>query len=436
MKSDTPIDPSDPRISAFLLGELPADEALLFEVQLRRSPAAQAELEELREMSALLKDSFATELKEALETPSLKVLPTPQGGKVIEFQPDQVPVSRTSISRVAAYAALAAAVVAAAVVLPKGAPGDGQQMASVTSFMGESAKPVALVENAPPVPSKLPVSVPAFGYQGANDSISDGRQLVSMNPTMMGLGGATAPHSLGSDPTITEVRFLSDDPIDLQSAPLPAALYSYLPDSHGPGGRHLLGSSNGYLDTEKFPDPEIVHRRVELTGGVFQAEGARTRSLYRAEQRSDAAGRTSVILKGMVRLEAGEEVIDVDDQTDPSYEFEIVPVSHSQSSLQQEPILNLPSGARLRKAEVEADSDIALRYLVRQRDRLQRAEAVALAGRNLLEKGEYGSAVTNLELALQLLPEAPVTEEQRSQVLGWLEAANAGLADQTPAERH
>ncbi len=429
MKSEATISPDDPRLSAYLFGELSVEESLLVEAQLRRSPEARAELEEFRAMSDLLRESFAAELAGAVrDEPALSLLPAPRvEDKVVAFAGANVD-SRRKWGRVAAVATLAAAVTVALVMLPKAVTTDGGvpgTLASVDPVVAPQPAP-ADVETIRHVSAK----VPAFGYRGETDA-TDGLHEVAWTAGDTEGGFESRPRSLGSDPTITEVRFLSDDPIDLRSAPVPAELLSYLPDGRsGQGGvttamfhtgsdPRVGGPSHLYLDTDRYPDPEIVHRRVELAGGVFQVEGHRTRSLYRAEQRSDAAGRTSVILKGMIRLEADGEPAAVIDEPDPSYDFGVTPVVWSP----------LGSSADTEfEAEVATD-DIAARYIVRQRERVRRAESLVEIAIGLLENGEADSAATQLELAVALLPEAPATSELRSRALRLLEKAGAAFAE-------
>ncbi len=429
MKPDAPLSPDDPRLSAYLLGELPAEEALVVEAQLRRSPEAQAELEDLRGMCDLLRESFAGELEDHVtaDPPRLSVLPAPKPDeKVVAFDSGNERASRTQPVRIASLGALAAAVVTATIVLPRAVekPGSGPIVAEVRASETETSRNV----DAPSATGTV-VETPA---SADGEAVSDA--LVSTHGTAPAEAAQARP--LGSDPTITKVRFLSDDPVDLNNLPLPAELLSYLPEEQETGripvsyqvegtapkadGRHF------YLDTDKFPDPDIVHNRVELTGGVFRVGGEQTRSLYRTEQRSDLFGRTSVILKGMVRLEAGEEVVPVIDEPDPSYDFGAVPVSWNP----KEAAHAFPSGATLTKAPVSEDSyssDIAERYVVRQQERVRRALALGEAAERLLESGKSGAAATQLEMALQLIPDAPVTAEQRAELEALLRRADAAL---------
>ena len=473
MKSDTPISPDDPRLSAYLLGEMPADESLVFEAQLRQSPEASAELEDLRSMCDLLRDSFVGELEQHAgenSQPTLSVLPAPKPDeKVVAFadhadhaagidaekNANASPWSRPA--RFASVGALAAAVVTATVILPKNVerPTAGGAQVSVEAAEADAPMAASAPDVVTPVlaeaktgPNPEPHSrVPNFGYRSAADSsppTEGGAQFVSQGGNFLTSGESEfQSRSLGSDPTITGVRFLSDDPIDLRSAPLPAELLSYLPADQGGNAAPVAAEptsaktlANGgirhlYLDTEKYPDPEIVHNRVELTGGVFRVGREQTRSLYRSEQRSDPAGRTSVIIKGMVRLEAGEQVQPVVDEPDPSYDFGALSVSWQPGITDSGEIISLPSGSVLKKATTigsEDASDIAERYVVRLQEKSRLAEKLGDSALRSLQTGNAAKAATQLEVALQLLPEAPATAELREELEQLLRQADAALA--------
>lgn len=468
MKSDAPLSPDDPRLSAYLLGEMPADEALVFEAQLRQSPEASAELEDLRSMCDLLRDSFVGELEQhASESaqPALSVLPAPKPDeKVVAFS-DHADSEKTANAspwsrpaRFASVGALAAAVVTATVILPKNVeqPEAGAALVSaeevevvapVTTSAPDVVTPV-LAETKTAATHDQHSRVPNFGYRSAADSspqAEGGAQFVSQGGNFLTSGESEfQSRSLGSDPTITGVRFLSDDPIDLRSAPLPAELLSYLPADQGGNAAPVTAEptsaktlANGgirhlYLDTEKYPDPEIVHNRVELTGGVFRVGREQTRSLYRSEQRSDPAGRTSVIIKGMVRLEAGEQVQPVVDEPDPSYDFGALSVSWQPGITDSGEIISLPSGSVLKKATTigsEDASDIAERYVVRLQEKSRLAEKLGDSALRSLQTGNAAKAATQLEVALQLLPEAPATAEQREELEKLLLQADAALTE-------
>jgi anti-sigma factor RsiW len=58
--------PDDPRLSAYLLGEMPASERAAFEAELHSHPQALEQLEELRETSSLLREVLEQEPAPAL----------------------------------------------------------------------------------------------------------------------------------------------------------------------------------------------------------------------------------------------------------------------------------------------------------------------------------------------------------------------------------
>jgi hypothetical protein len=84
-----PVNPDDPQMTAYALGELSASEAVEFEARLLHSPNAQRELEEMRQVMKLLGDGLAREWKLESESPSLKLLdPLPDNVLVCgDFRP-------------------------------------------------------------------------------------------------------------------------------------------------------------------------------------------------------------------------------------------------------------------------------------------------------------------------------------------------------------
>lgn len=227
MKSEATISPDDPRLSAYLFGELSIEESLVVEAQLRRSPEAQAELEEFRAMSDLLRDSFAAELTDAAQDqPSLSLLPAPrEEGKVIAFA-GAGQNRQWRVRRIAAVATLAAAVILGLMVLPKAVTETESDanlaVAEPTGAPREVTAPAAAEVSVPAPSAATPASkVPAFGYRGETEH-RDGLHQVSWTGDDRENSLDSRPRSPGSDPTITEVRFLSDDPVDLRGVPLPA----------------------------------------------------------------------------------------------------------------------------------------------------------------------------------------------------------------------
>lgn len=101
-----PINPDDPQMSAYALGELTIAEAAEFEARLQESPLARAELASMREIMGLLSIGLREELKEGASHPTLTLLePFEPGAKssvvVGEFRP-----ARRRIASIAAVAAV------------------------------------------------------------------------------------------------------------------------------------------------------------------------------------------------------------------------------------------------------------------------------------------------------------------------------------------
>jgi hypothetical protein len=68
------INPDDPQMTAYALGELSVAEAAEFEARLQSSPMAQAELASMREVMDLLSDGLRGEWQYGLKRPELKLL--------------------------------------------------------------------------------------------------------------------------------------------------------------------------------------------------------------------------------------------------------------------------------------------------------------------------------------------------------------------------
>jgi hypothetical protein len=85
------INPDDPQMTAYALGELSVAEAAEFEARLQSSPMAQAELSSMREIMDLLNDGLRGEWQAGLKRPELKLLDpvSPDRSVIIEgnFRP-------------------------------------------------------------------------------------------------------------------------------------------------------------------------------------------------------------------------------------------------------------------------------------------------------------------------------------------------------------
>lgn len=100
-----PVNPDDPQMTAYALGELSSAEAAEFEVRLQLSPVARRELAEMREVMALLGQGLRREWDAACERPALKLLdPVPAGPVVVPV--DFRPSSRRVLAAAAGIAAL------------------------------------------------------------------------------------------------------------------------------------------------------------------------------------------------------------------------------------------------------------------------------------------------------------------------------------------
>ena len=79
-----PINPDDPQMTAYALGEMSAAEAAEFAAKLQDSPIARAELSSMQEVMALLGEGLRNEWASSVERPTLKLLDP------VEVAPDRV----------------------------------------------------------------------------------------------------------------------------------------------------------------------------------------------------------------------------------------------------------------------------------------------------------------------------------------------------------
>jgi hypothetical protein len=103
-----PINPDDPQMSAYALGELSVAEAAEFETRLQESPLARAELASMREIMSLLHTGLREEWKEGASHPALALLePFEAGVKSTVVVGDFRPMKRGFASAAAVAAVLA-----------------------------------------------------------------------------------------------------------------------------------------------------------------------------------------------------------------------------------------------------------------------------------------------------------------------------------------
>ncbi|MEM7600650.1 MAG: hypothetical protein AAF357_04455 [Verrucomicrobiota bacterium] len=105
-----PVNPDDPAITAYALGEMSFSERLEFEARLESSPTAQADLESMDEVMSLLSKGLKNEWASQDCQPNLEVLPAVEADEVV------VPFSRQTRRPVFASVTAIAAAVAIALV--------------------------------------------------------------------------------------------------------------------------------------------------------------------------------------------------------------------------------------------------------------------------------------------------------------------------------
>lgn len=136
-----PVNPDDPQMSAYALGELNAAESAEFEARLQDSPNALKELEEMEEVMKLLSDGLRKEWETELYSPSLRLVkPSPGKDAVVipgNFRPER---------RVYAIAALAAglALMAGALFQVQRIEKDSSPLASAETASLEAESPGTL----------------------------------------------------------------------------------------------------------------------------------------------------------------------------------------------------------------------------------------------------------------------------------------------------
>lgn len=112
-----PVNPDDPQITAYALGELSLAEAAEFEARLQDSPKARRELAEMREIMSLLGEGLRDEWEEGSRSKSLRIfepvlLPSPTSSAVViqgRFRP--VKHSYAAAAAIAAILLVGSAVV-------------------------------------------------------------------------------------------------------------------------------------------------------------------------------------------------------------------------------------------------------------------------------------------------------------------------------------
>jgi anti-sigma factor RsiW len=117
------IEPNDPRLTAYALGELPADEVEAFEALLAEHPEAQAEVDAIRGLADELTEELAKDAPSALDPDTRKAIE--EGRPLARVVPlVATPMQPTAKRRSAAVWAgplmLVAAAAAGVNIIPKG----------------------------------------------------------------------------------------------------------------------------------------------------------------------------------------------------------------------------------------------------------------------------------------------------------------------------
>lgn len=146
-----PVNPDDPQLTAYALGEMTLAERTEFEAKMDSSPTAQIELESMDEIMGLLSKGLKNEWCREMHEPNLEVLPSVEAGKVIA--PVQFNQSRRAITAVAA-ALVAACLVGAAVFTQSGNVSVAEAEVPSTSAILSAVDPLMLaaVEDSVHVP--------------------------------------------------------------------------------------------------------------------------------------------------------------------------------------------------------------------------------------------------------------------------------------------
>ena len=228
----TPIESGDPRLTAYVLGELTPGEAMAVETWLLKSPETRAEVQGIRNMIALLRVGFASELEtSATAAPAFSI---------VRPSAEDLAAAAESRRRRQSWVVGSGLAAAAAIVVAFTSPqwiGSKQPTGAATTVASASL---------PPFSGSIPG---AFGS-------AEGILLASATGEML------RAKPLGSDPVITEVRFLTDDSTELRNFPLTPEMVSYLPAPRAGGAAPAAPAGQPvYLDAERYPDPQIAPAR-------------------------------------------------------------------------------------------------------------------------------------------------------------------------------
>lgn len=147
-----PINPDDPDLTAYALGEMPLSERREFESKLESSPNAQKELESMDDIMSLLSKGLKNEWSVEMKEPNLEALPTiavQNDDKIVPFTFGRSKKAIGSVAAVAAAVALVAVSLSSFQSIPSGATiadGDSVEDRLLVASLGHSPISVPTVE--------------------------------------------------------------------------------------------------------------------------------------------------------------------------------------------------------------------------------------------------------------------------------------------------
>ena len=297
------VEPGDPRLTAYAVGEMTPDEMSAFEAELANAPAAQREIERIRETADQLRLGFASELELALGNPPGDREPR---AKVVAFPEIEPPARRNLIPRCRmAVATVAAVLVASFVVAVQWWQRPRQFSAELAMTESQSRDDGAMAESRDP-------EVEPAGIHASSLGVSPRPLLLPQSPeapfflaSAVDAEWDSSADLLENDPIFAAAVTLAEDPVTGRVMFVPR--YASLPvpvESEAmsePGGDHPFGFALRGLD----PVPPSPRGYIEMVEKVSADEkGQQTRSVFLVNKSKDGEGRESVRVKGRIQVSA------------------------------------------------------------------------------------------------------------------------------------
>jgi len=281
-----PVNPDDPQLTAYALGEMSAAESAEFEARLEASPLARKELEGMSDVMSMLSDGLKSEWEEEVARPKLQVLPSLESpAEETEGQVVSVDFRGPRRVAIAAAAAVALTLVAGFAIVSKpgqvavadwgSSPGGETIPASVDPEAGE-VEPAVLAKSAGGVPvpelflaeevddvSQLDLAHD-WGVDG--ESAIDATYLDGLTPVSLRSGDGSAIRTAAG-----ESRKVSTDRVDSYLPPVSAM---DLRQEKGKARMRQFASLRGASATEPGDHRRMValHSSVGSTGNGSEAD--------------------------------------------------------------------------------------------------------------------------------------------------------------------